>query len=292
MKTLLFTLTAALLLPSWTAAANKRPTERQAANVFRAYDKNRDSVVTVDEWLQMRHLTAFDKSSRANVERARFKAAEPSGDGRMTQKEFVYWYAVGRFSGASDRGGPSAEGNGIRRGPRDGEGGAPIGARDGEGGVRRGPRDGEGGVRKGPGDGEGAARVGARDGEAVMRRGARDGEGGIARGPRDGEGGAPRGPRDGEGGAPRGPRDGEGGRSAEGGDGLNIFVNTTGQVMVNGRVLSPSQRFNYLRQLAQNSRGRKIYLRPSRGTSAGQLQAVIGECQRVGMKNLYMGATR
>ena len=129
----------------------RRPSERQAANVFRAYDKNRDGAVTVDEWLAIRHLSPSDKSDRARVERTRFQAAGPGSDNRMSQKEFIFWYTQGRFNQLRE-GGPSAEAGAPRRGPRDGEGSRPAGPRDGEGAPRKGPRDGEGAPRRGPGD--------------------------------------------------------------------------------------------------------------------------------------------
>ncbi|MGB0580096.1 MAG: hypothetical protein ACPGVU_10375 [Limisphaerales bacterium] len=240
-------------------AANKRPTERQAANVFRTYDKNGDSAVTVDEWFMMRHLKPGDRSSRAQLETRRFQEAEPSGDNRMTQKEFVYWYTTARFSN-------------VR------EGGA------------RGPGDEAGAVRRGPRDGEGAGARGPRDGEANMKRGPRDGEGGVRRGPRDGEGAAPRGPRDGEGGA-RGPADGEGGRSAES-DGIVLNVNSRGQLLADGRVLSPSQRVNYLRRVSAGARGRKIYIQANRNAPMTSIQNLIRECQVAGMKNLFLSSGR
>lgn len=273
-------------------AANKRPTQRQAANVFRAYDKNRDSVVTVDEWFMMRHLKPGDRSSRGQTEARRFQAAEPSGDNRMTEKEFVYWYTAGRFADLGEGGarGPGDEAGAVRRGPRDGEGAAPRGPRDGEGTARRGPRDGEGSKLSGPRDGEGAVRRGPRDGEGAKPRGPRDGEG-VRRGPRDGEGGAPRGPRDGEG-VRRGPADGEGGRSAEAADGLVLNVNSRGQLLAEGRVLSPSQRVNYLRRVAASARGRKIYLQAGQGASMTSIQNLIRECQTAGMKNLYLRSGR
>ena len=263
----------ALLLVLLTAvnadAAKKRPTERQAANVFRAYDKNGDSVVTMDEWFMMRHLKPGDRSSRGQTEAQRFRAAEPSGDNRMTQKEFIYWYTTGRFGNVSEGG---------ARGPGD-EAGA----------VRRGPRDGEGAAQRGPRDGEGAGRRGPRDGEGNMKRGPRDGEG-VRRGPRDGEGAAPRGPRDGEG-AGRGPADGEGAPSAESG-GLVLNVNSRGQLVAEGRVLSPSQRVNYLRRVASSARGRKIYIQANQGASVTSIQNLIRECQVAGMKNLFLRSGR
>jgi len=118
----------------------RRPTERQAVNVFRAYDKNRDWSVTADEWLVMRHLSPNDTSERARGERMRFQAAGPGADGRMNQKAFVFWYTQGRFNQLGEGGGRAAEGA-VRRGPRDGEGAATKGPRDGEGKVRQVPRD-------------------------------------------------------------------------------------------------------------------------------------------------------
>lgn len=74
-----------------------------------------------------------------------FELAEPSGDGKFTPAEFIWWRKIGSQQGQRrDVAVPA-------RGPRDGEG------------ARRGPRDGEG-ERRGPRDGEGERR-GLRDAE-------------------------------------------------------------------------------------------------------------------------------
>ena len=109
--------------------------------VFKAYDKNGDMVVTLDEWLIMRHVQPSE-TLRKQQQTTQFNEAEPSGDGRFTPAEFIYWYTKGRFENVREGG---------QRGPRDGESGQ-RGARDGEGG-QRGPRDGEGPAKQGPRDG-------------------------------------------------------------------------------------------------------------------------------------------
>jgi len=252
-----FTLTAAV-----SDAANKRPTERQATNVFRAYDKNSDGAVTPEEWLMMRHMQPSDRSSRAQLERSRFQQAGPGKDGRFNQKEFVYWYTTGRF-------------NDVR-----------------EGGARS-PGDEAGAIRRGPRDGEGAARPDQRDGEGAMRRGARDGEGAPRSGPRDGEGAVKRGPRDGEGrpsaeGQGRPSAEGEGRPSAEGSGGIMLNVDASGNLLANGRRMNSKERVDYLRGVAKQANGRKVYIRASRDTSMSGLQALFRECQNAGIKNLFL----
>jgi len=64
--------------------------------VFKAYDKNSDLVVTVDEWLAMKRVAETD-TARVNLESERFNEADPNKDGQMTAEEFLYWYTKGRF---------------------------------------------------------------------------------------------------------------------------------------------------------------------------------------------------
>lgn len=132
----------------------------KAGQVFSAYDKNSDQVVSLEEWLTMTNGNV--SQARREVQTQRFNEAEPSGDGKFTPAEFIEWYTKGRQEGSA--------------------GSRPSGARDGEG-TRSGPRDGEG-SKSGPRDGEGS-KTGPRDGEGV-KTGPRDGEGGQ-RGPRDGD---------------------------------------------------------------------------------------------------------
>ena len=155
--------------------------------VFKAYDKNDDQVLALEEWLAMTNGNI--NAARRELQTKRFNEAEPSGDGKFTPAEFIYWYSIGRHEAIQKRAG-TRDGAVAPRGARDGEG-APRGPRDGEG-ARVAPRDGEGG-KVGPRDGEGG-KVGPRDGEG-RKAGPRDGEGQKA-GPRDGEG-AKIGPRDG-----------------------------------------------------------------------------------------------
>ena len=51
----LLALSAGLLTCTSLRAA--APSARQAAIVFKAYDKNRDSVVSLDEWLAMKRVS-------------------------------------------------------------------------------------------------------------------------------------------------------------------------------------------------------------------------------------------
>ena len=107
----------------------------KAGGVFKAYDKNGDMVVTLDEWLAMTNGNI--SVERRQLQTTRFHAAEPSGDGKFTPEEFIYWYTKGRFENRTEGQQPDV--------------------RDGEGAVKRGPRDGES-RRRGPRDGEGAVR--------------------------------------------------------------------------------------------------------------------------------------
>lgn len=145
--------------------------------VFKAYDKNGDEIVSLDEWLAMTNGNI--SPARKEVQTKRFNEAEPSGDGKFTPAEFIYWYSIGQHKAVEQsRRDGARDGNGIQRGPRDGEG------------ESRGPRTG-GGEKPGPRDGEREQR-GPRDGEGPEKRGPRDGESGKD-GPRDGDR-----PRDGE----------------------------------------------------------------------------------------------
>ena len=107
--------------------------------VFRAYDKNGDLAVTLEEWLAMKEGSLDDE--RREIETKRFQEAEPSGDGKMTPEEFLEWYTKGRSRKVREGDQPRAsDGEGeFRSGPRDGEAADRSGPRDGEG--PRGPRD-------------------------------------------------------------------------------------------------------------------------------------------------------
>lgn len=142
--------------------------------VFKAYDKNGDLSVSLEEWLAMTNGNVSD--ARRELQTRRYNDADPNGDGRFTPAEFIDWYARGRFANSSER---------RRRGDRDGDGDR-RGARDGEDKERREARDGEGG-RRGPRDGEDAAKTGPRDGDAPAEGRPRDGDDSAERGPRDGE---------------------------------------------------------------------------------------------------------
>ena len=75
-------------------------------------------------------------------------------------------------------------------------------------------------------------------------------------------------------------------------DGIILNVNSRGQVIAEGRVLSPSQRVNHLRRVAAAARGRKIYIQAPQGASMTSIQNLIRECQVAGMKNLYLRSGR
>ncbi|MCA9141982.1 MAG: sigma-70 family RNA polymerase sigma factor [Planctomycetales bacterium] len=63
--------------------------------VFKAYDKNGDRTVSVEEWLAMQEGEMTDERRALAVRR--FKEAEPSGDGKFTVEEFLHWYTKGRY---------------------------------------------------------------------------------------------------------------------------------------------------------------------------------------------------
>lgn len=105
--------------------------------VFAAYDKNSDEIGSLDEWLEMTNGNV--SPARRDVQTQRFNEAEPSGDGKFTPAEFIYWYNIGRHK-AVEAQRRARDGDGNRTGPRDGEAGQRRGPRDGEG-EQRGPRD-------------------------------------------------------------------------------------------------------------------------------------------------------
>ena len=113
----------------------------RVGRVFKAYDKNGDKFVSLEEWLAMTNGNISD--SRRKIQTRRFQAAGIGDDEKMSPAEFSHYYTVGRYKNTRD-------GEGKKRGPRDGEGNK-KGPRDGEG-VKKGPRDGEGKVKPGPKD--------------------------------------------------------------------------------------------------------------------------------------------
>ena len=150
------------------AAANsfasfKLPTNWQRTKegrVFKAYDKNGDEIVSLDEWLAMTNGNI--SAARREIGTKHFNDAEPSGDGKFTPAEFIWWRQIGsRQAAERARQSRTRDGESAGRGPRDGEG------------ERRGPRDGEG-ERRGPRDGEGE-RGAERDGDE-RKAGPRDGD--------------------------------------------------------------------------------------------------------------------
>lgn len=113
----------------------------KVGRVFKAYDKNGDKFVSLDEWLAMTNGNVSD--SRRRIQTRRFHAAGTGDDKKLSPVEFNFYYTVGRYKNKRD-------GEGKKRGPRDGEG-TKKGPRDGEG-IKKGPRDGEGKVKSGPRD--------------------------------------------------------------------------------------------------------------------------------------------
>lgn len=125
-------------------AAFQLPTnwqETKEGRVFKAYDKNADEIVSLDEWLAMTNGNI--SPARREIGTKHFNAAEPSGDGRFTPAEFIWWREIGSKQSADGaRQQADREDADRGRGQRDGER-EPRGPRDGEG-EQRGPRDGEG----------------------------------------------------------------------------------------------------------------------------------------------------
>ncbi|QDT41154.1 Methicillin resistance mecR1 protein [Gimesia alba] len=113
----------------------------KVGKVFKAYDKNGDKFVSLEEWLAMTNGNISD--SRRRIQTRRFHATGTGDDKKLSQAEFNFYYTVGRYKNRRD-------GEGKKRGPRDGEG-IKKGLRDGEG-IKKGPRDGEGKVKSGPKD--------------------------------------------------------------------------------------------------------------------------------------------
>ncbi|NNE00813.1 MAG: hypothetical protein HKN47_26155 [Pirellulaceae bacterium] len=111
--------------------------------VFQAYDKNDDKIVSLDEWLAMTNGNI--SSERRQISTGHFNDAEPSGDGKFTPAEFIWWRRIGSKQAVERaRGGRVRDRDGsLKQRLRDGDGTARRGLRDGEGPARTGPRDGE-----------------------------------------------------------------------------------------------------------------------------------------------------
>lgn len=97
----------------------------KGGQVFLAYDKNADGIVSLEEWLAMTNGNINDE--RRELQTRRFKEAEPSGDGKFTPNEFIYWYSVSRI--ATDR---DSDQRGEARTPNGSEGRERRGDGDGE----------------------------------------------------------------------------------------------------------------------------------------------------------------
>ncbi|MFZ9089336.1 MAG: hypothetical protein ACO3FE_04525 [Planctomycetaceae bacterium] len=72
----------------------------KAGKVFLAYDKNRDLIVSLDEWLAMTNGNLNEQ--RRAISTKHFHDAEPSGDGKFTPAEFIWWRQTGSRQ-SSDR---------------------------------------------------------------------------------------------------------------------------------------------------------------------------------------------
>ena len=98
--------------------------------VFKAYDKNSDEIVSLEEWLAMTNGNISD--ARRAICTKHFNDAEPSGDGEFTPAEFIWWRQIGsRQAAARARESRTRDGEGEKCGPRDGEQ-RRSGRRDGE----------------------------------------------------------------------------------------------------------------------------------------------------------------
>lgn len=96
----------------------------KAGGVFRAYDKNGDQFVALDEWLAMTNGNV--SAARKELQTERFNETKPGDDKKLSPAEFIRWWNGREGAAPRDReGGRSAEGDvGPRRsaeGPRDGE---------------------------------------------------------------------------------------------------------------------------------------------------------------------------
>ena len=95
------------------AAAAPAGWERtKAGGVFKAYDKNGDLYVALDEWLAMTNGNI--NATRRELQTSRFREARPGSDGKLSPAEFIRWW--------NGREGSQRDGDQIQRGPRDGEG--------------------------------------------------------------------------------------------------------------------------------------------------------------------------
>ena len=90
----------------------------KVGGIFRAYDKNRDGYVGLDEWLAMTNGNASE--ARRELQTRRFRETRPGDDQKLSAAEFIYWW--NRREGASR----------DRDVPRDGDRGAgtPLGTSD------------------------------------------------------------------------------------------------------------------------------------------------------------------
>ncbi len=84
--------------PSDLAAGWERT---KTGKVFKAYDKNGDQFVGLEEWLAMTNGNISD--ARRKLQTERFAETNPGQDNKLSPSEFIYWYTKGRFANLRDR---------------------------------------------------------------------------------------------------------------------------------------------------------------------------------------------
>ena len=110
----------------------------KAGGVFKAYDKNGDKFVSLDEWLAMTNGNI--SPARRQLQTQRFRETQPGADEKLSPAEFVSWWNNREGSSRSPRDGQtvprrSAEGEAGPRRSADGEG--QLGSSEAEAGPRR-----------------------------------------------------------------------------------------------------------------------------------------------------------
>ena len=88
--------------PDSTDARRTSWQNTREGKVFKAYDKNGDLSVSLEEWLAMQEGEMTD--ARRKLESKRFEDAEPSGDGKFGVEEFLHWFTKGRYQNSREGG--------------------------------------------------------------------------------------------------------------------------------------------------------------------------------------------
>ncbi len=102
-------------IPDGTVSAAPAGWERtKAGSVFRAYDKNGDQFVSLEEFLAMTNGNI--SATRRALQTKRFQETRPGADGKLSPAEFIGWYNNRNGAAPRDRGegGRAAEGEGRR----------------------------------------------------------------------------------------------------------------------------------------------------------------------------------